>query len=95
MSGASGRQRVQDDCFNFFLVAVPPPHVTEAFVQLVRPMFMQVANLAEQTKRLAAQRAALLPRLIAGKLRVDALDIHFPSSMLPSPEAGHSAAQLS
>ncbi|NCT82039.1 MAG: restriction endonuclease subunit S [Comamonadaceae bacterium] len=85
MSGASGRQRVQEDCFNFFLVAVPPPDVTEAFVQVVRPMFKQVFNLAEQNKRLAAQRDALLPRLISGKLRVEALDIQFPPSMQPPP----------
>lgn len=85
MSGASGRQRVQDDCFNFFLVAVPPPDVTEAFVQVVRPMFRQVFNLAEQNKRLSAQRDALLPRLISGKLRVEALDIQFPPSMQQLP----------
>lgn len=85
MSGASGRQRVQDDCFNFFLVAVPPPDVTEAFVQVVRPMFKQVFNLAEQNKRLSAQRDALLPRLISGKLRVEALDIQFPPSMQQQP----------
>lgn len=85
MSGASGRQRVQDDCFNFFLVAVPPPDVTEAFVQVVRPMFKQVFNLAEQNKRLSAQRDALLPRLISGKLRVEALDIQFPPSMQQPP----------
>jgi type I restriction enzyme S subunit len=86
MSGASGRQRVQDDCFNFFLVAVPPPDVREAFVRVVRPMFKQVANLAEQIKTLAAQRDALLPRLISGKLRVESLNIQFPSSMLTQPE---------
>lgn len=86
MSGASGRQRVQDDCFNFFLVAVPPPDVTEAFVQVVRPMFKQVFNLAEQNKRLSVQRDALLPRLISGKLRVEALDIQFPASMQPPPK---------
>jgi type I restriction enzyme S subunit len=86
MSGASGRQRVQDDCFSFFLVAVPPPGVTEAFVQVVRPMFKQVFNLVEQNKRLSAQRDALLPRLISGKLRVEALDIQLPPSMQPPSE---------
>lgn len=87
MSGASGRQRVQDDCFNFFLVAVPTPDVAEAFVRVVRPMFKQVFNLAEQNKKLSAQRDALLPRLIAGKLRVDHLDIQCPPSMQPPTEA--------
>lgn len=81
MSGASGRQRVQDDCFSFFLIAVPPPEITKAFVEVIRPFFTQVFNMARQTKRLADMRDALLPRLISGKLRVDHLDIQYPPSM--------------
>lgn len=81
MTGASGRQRVQDDCFNFFLVPIPPPDITEAFIKVIRPMFEQVVGLAKLTKKLAELRDSLLPRLISGKLRIDHLDIQYPPSM--------------
>jgi len=81
MTGASGRQRVSNDCFTFFLVATPPPDIRKQFSKMVRPVFDQVRVLARQTAQCARARNALLPRLISGKLPVDHLDIHFPPSM--------------
>ena len=81
MVGASGRQRVNEGCFSFFLVAVPPDTERRAFVKTVRPMFVEVTNLAKQNELLAATRDALLPRLISGKLKVDHLDIQLPPAM--------------
>jgi type I restriction enzyme S subunit len=41
--------------------------------------------LRRANAHLRATRDALLPRLISGKLRVEALDIQFPPSMQPLP----------
>ena len=81
MTGASGRQRVQEECFNFLLIAVPPAHIAERFAQMVGPMFTEIALLSRQATKLAQTRDALLPRLISGKLKVDHLDIRLPPSM--------------
>lgn len=81
MSGASGRQRVAEDCFTFFFVKVPPEPLRKQFSAAIRPLFDQIGTLAGQLNVVAQARDALLPRLISGKLPVDALDIRFPSSM--------------
>lgn len=81
MVGASGRQRVAADCFDFFLVALPPKEVLDLFIAQVRPLFQQVKNLQLENKNLATTRDTLLPRLISGKLSVENLDINFPPSM--------------
>ncbi len=81
MSGASGRQRVSEDCFSFFLIAIPPMEIRDRFVAFVRPMFDEIKVLAEQMGQCVRMRDALLPRLISGKLNVETLDIHFPPSM--------------
>lgn len=81
MTGASGRQRVQDDCFSFFLVKTPPKELRDRFSSVVRPHFDQVRLLSLQIDVLQKARDALLPRLISGKLSVENLDIQFPPSM--------------
>jgi type I restriction enzyme S subunit len=81
MVGASGRQRVQEKCFDSFMVAVPPTELSKRFAELIRPFFDQIFNLEKENVTLKRTRDLLLPRLISGKLRVDELDIQFPPSM--------------
>jgi len=81
MTGASGRQRVQEECFSFFLVKVPPPDVRQQFSELVRIHFSQIHLLSNQIENLKKTRDLLLPRLISGKLSVEHLDIQFPPGM--------------
>lgn len=81
MTGASGRQRVQNDCFDYFFVPEPPGDVLRKFVENVGPLFDSVGVLAAQVSVLSNTRDLLLPRLISGKLSVEDLDIQFPSSM--------------
>ena len=45
-------------------------------------MFKRRHQLRRTNAELAQQRDALLPRLISGKLSVDALDIRFPPGMV-------------
>jgi type I restriction enzyme, S subunit len=81
MAGASGRQRVHENCFSFFLVKTPPPEVRQQFSEFMKPHFSQIHLLSRQTDRLVKSRDMLLPRLISGKLSVENLNIQFPPSM--------------
>ena len=96
MTGASGRQRVQNDCFGYFFIPAPPPGLLRRFTDVVRPMFTSVSVYAEEIENLTKTRDLLLPRLISGKLSVEDLDIQFPPSMHEAmteqealPEARH------
>jgi type I restriction enzyme S subunit len=73
MSGASGRQRVQERCFATFLLAVPPAPLRQRFSEIVRPLFTQVHVLAKKNTNLRATRDLLLPRLISGEIDVSSL----------------------
>ncbi|MBB5321088.1 restriction endonuclease subunit S [Marinobacter oulmenensis] len=81
MVGASGRQRVAENCFSFFLIRVPPVEIMDNFTKLVRPIFNEIGFLNRQNSVLEQTRNQLLPRLISGKLSVENLDIQFPPSM--------------
>jgi type I restriction enzyme S subunit len=56
----------------------------EQFNKRYQSIFELRQNIEEQISSLKATRDSLLPRLISGKLSVDALDIRFPPGMLES-----------
>jgi len=66
---------------NGISIAVPPSAVQTAFDAKLSPIFKLKEGLEKQVELLKAPRDALLPRLISGKLAVDALDIRFPPGM--------------
>jgi type I restriction enzyme S subunit len=70
MIGSSGRQRVQESCFEKFLVWVPPRTLLNLFTESVRPMFDQIKGLHTQNQKLRAARDLLLPRLMNGEIAV-------------------------
>lgn len=78
MSGASGRQRVREACFDTFLLANPDQETLVKFAAVTRPMFQLVHSLALANANLRTTRDLLLPKLISGELDV---------SDLPDPEA--------
>jgi type I restriction enzyme S subunit len=85
MSGASGRQRVQEQCFDSMTVVQPPPEVLERFADVVRPMFRLVHQLHLQNQSLRRTRDLLLPRLMSGQLTLpDASD---QRPVLSAPES--------
>ena len=69
------------DTFKNVPILMPPQSLIDSFNRQIEPFFKQVVNLLEQRQCLAKTRDSLLPRLISGKLSVDALDIHFPPGM--------------
>lgn len=70
MVGSSGRQRVQESCFEKFLVLIPPSTLLTLFTDFARPQFRQIKTLHAQNQKLRAARELLLPRLMSGALVV-------------------------
>lgn len=73
MSGATGRQRVQEHCFHDFWVAQPPRALLERFSGIVAPGFRLIYQLHQQVQNLRRTRDLLLPRLLSGQIEVEAL----------------------
>ncbi len=68
MSGASGRQRVQEQCFDTMSMAQPPAEVLSQFSEVVRPMFRLIHQLHLQNLNVRTIRDLLLPSLLSGQL---------------------------
>jgi type I restriction enzyme S subunit len=75
MSGATGRQRVQEKCFDNFLFAHPDPNTLKQFSENMRPIFRGVYLLSKKNVNLRKTRDLLLPKLISGQLDVEDLEI--------------------
>lgn len=71
MSGASGRQRVQEQCFADFQISQPPQALLEQFSAIVAPSFRLIYRLHQQVQNLRRTRDLLLPRLLSGQINVD------------------------
>lgn len=85
LSGGATFAELTKGTFKRIRILTPPEKLVAAYEQQARPMFDQVESLTKMNRRLRATRDSLLPRLISGKLRVDALDIQFPPTMQPPP----------
>lgn len=70
MTGSSGRQRVPANCFEQYLIAVPPPAVARHFGEVVRPFMAAIRCNSKQSDTFRAIRDALLPKLLSGEIRV-------------------------
>jgi type I restriction enzyme S subunit len=75
MSGATGRQRVRESCFDNFLLPQPDPATIENFSDIASPMFRDIQLLARKNANLRRTRDLLLPRLISGEVDVSDVDI--------------------
>lgn len=71
---------------NGISIAVPPQTIQTAFDAKLSPVFRLKESLEKQVEVLKATRDTHLPRLISGKLAVDALNIHFPPGMTPTDQ---------
>lgn len=74
MSGASGRQRVQEKCFNDFQITQPPRPLLDQFSAIVAPSFRQIYKLHLQIQNLRRTRDLLLPRLLSGQVSLNVKD---------------------
>lgn len=73
MSGASGRQRVREACFDTFWLANPDKETLVKFGEVARPIFRLIQSLALKNSNLRTTRDLLLPKLISGELDVSAI----------------------
>jgi len=68
MSGATGRQRVQEQCFDDVRIAHPPINLLDQFTAIVAPSFHCIYKLHLQIQNLRHTRDLLLPRLLSGQI---------------------------
>ena len=70
MTGTSGRQRVQTEALATHLLPVPTEDAHDAFASTVQPLFRKIEANREEMDTLTAQRDALLPGLVSGRVSV-------------------------
>jgi len=75
MSGASGRQRVRNECFDAYMLAVPPSDLADRFEDCAGPLFDTAYQLNLQARKLSSLRDLLLPRLVTGQIDISSLDL--------------------
>ncbi|MFP8578167.1 restriction endonuclease subunit S [Klebsiella pasteurii] len=73
MVGSSGRQRVQNSCFDSFYISIPTPSVMSLFAGKVSSYFDKMYSCNLENKYLTALRDTLLPKLISGELSLEDL----------------------
>jgi type I restriction enzyme S subunit len=76
MTGASGRQRVQVQCFDDYQFAHPDRDTLLRFSSLVAPMLRHIQCLWEANRSLVDARDLLLPRLVSGQLDLESVEVH-------------------
>jgi len=76
MTGATGRQRVQEQCFNGFRIAEPPRALLDLFSAFVLPSFRLIHSLDLRTHNLRHTRDLLLPRLLSGQVNLESVVAH-------------------
>lgn len=71
MVGSSGRQRVQNACFDSFYLCLPKSEkIKEQFHDSTNGFFEKITTLKNETNSLTQLRDTLLPKLLSGELRV-------------------------
>ena len=75
MTGATGRQRVLNECFDDYFFPNPNREILSQFEITIAPLFRKVQNLSEKNANLRQTRDLLLPKLISGEIDVSELDI--------------------
>jgi type I restriction enzyme S subunit len=68
MSGTSGRQRVPNDCFANYKLAIPSSGVASSFGETVAGIMDGIKTRDEEARTLATLRDLLLPRLLNGEM---------------------------
>ena len=71
MVGSSGRQRVQNSCFDFYHLALPEnERILNIFNELTKPSFDKMIINKDEINTLSKLRDTLLPKLTSGVIRL-------------------------
>jgi type I restriction enzyme S subunit len=91
MSGATGRQRVQERCFDDFKIVHPPRPLLDRFSAIVAPSFRLIQELHLQIQNLRRTRDLLLPRLLSGQVALASVSANGALLYQPraTPQAKH------
>jgi type I restriction enzyme S subunit len=81
LSGGSTFAELTKGTFKRMEILTPPQKLVEKFQAVIDPLFKTMEAAIKANASLKSTRDVLLPRLISGKLSVDALDIRFPPGM--------------
>ena len=74
MTGTSGRQRVAPTAMDHFQIAVPSEAAAVGFGEIVQPLFRCIRAGMDESRKLAEMRDYLLPELLIGNVRVEAVN---------------------
>ncbi|QTR53087.1 restriction endonuclease subunit S [Thiothrix unzii] len=75
MVGSSGRQRVQNACFDSFYLCLPKSEkIKQQFHDSTNGFFEKITTLKNETNSLTQLRDTLLPKLLSGELRIPEAD---------------------
>lgn len=83
MSGATGRQRVQECCFDDFQIVQPPRALLDHYSTIVVPSFRLIYELHLQIQNLRRTRDLLLPRLLSGQVDLSSVSANGAVSYQP------------
>ncbi|MEQ3493093.1 restriction endonuclease subunit S [Vibrio sp. SSH13-20] len=75
MVGSSGRQRVQNSCFDSFVITLPTKDVMSMFAKMSENYFSKMRTNKLESDNLENLRDTLLPKLISGELRLDSPEV--------------------
>ncbi|MDX7992771.1 restriction endonuclease subunit S [Xenorhabdus littoralis] len=73
MVGSSGRQRVQNSCFDNYYVAIPDANIMSIFAVQMEILFSKMRCNNNEISSLTQLRDTLLPKLISGELSLEEL----------------------
>ena len=75
LNAGSAVPSMTTDILNAMELSIPDAETLKRFESIVGPMYRAMQHNSEESKKLAAVRDTLLPRLMSGELDVSALDI--------------------
>lgn len=76
MVGSSGRQRVQNSCFDIYKLILPvETKVLKVFEKLLEPNFQKMTSNSKDINVLTVLRDTLLPKLISGEISLDQVTV--------------------
>ncbi|EGR3453247.1 restriction endonuclease subunit S [Vibrio parahaemolyticus] len=82
MVGSSGRQRVQNSCFDSFVITLPTKDVMSIFAKMSESYFSKMRTNKLESDNLEKLRDTLLPKLISGELRLDSPEVEHAKALM-------------
>lgn len=94
LAGGATFAELTKTTFKRIEILTPPKGLVSFFADKVAPLLKAIEKLLQTNVNLENTRDMLLSRLIAGKLSVEKLDIHFPPSMQNEQDVDHAQFHL-